>query len=255
MQIIPAIDLLNGKCVRLNQGDYNKVTQFNSDPIQQALIWQSAGAERIHIVDLDAAKTGEPVNDEKIKAIKKAIDIPMQIGGGIRTIGRVEELFNYGVERVILGTIAIENPVLVKDLSIKYPGRIIVGIDAKDGKVSTRGWLRQSETNANELARSLSSLNLAAIISTDISTDGTLKGPNFQALKEIASETQIPIIASGGVGSIADLLALSALYDYGIKAVIVGRALYDETIDLQEAIKAVGNLKIEDVPLKKDRFA
>jgi len=255
MEIIPAIDLLDGNCVRLNQGNYNKVTQFNSDPVEQALIWQSAGAGRIHIVDLDAAKTGKPINDNKIQAIKKAIDIPLQIGGGIRSIDRVEELLNYGIERVILGTIAIENPDLVKELSVKFPKKIIVGIDSKQGKVATRGWLNQSETNSNDLARSLSSLDLAAIISTDISTDGTLKGPNLDALREIAQATKIPIIASGGVGSIADLLALTSLDRYGINSVIIGRALYDQTIDLKEAIKAVSNSTIRDIPVKKDYFA
>tara|TARA_Y100001968_G_scaffold69693_1_gene60829 strand:+ start:9350 stop:10117 length:768 start_codon:yes stop_codon:yes gene_type:complete len=255
MQIIPAIDLLDGMCVRLNQGNYNMVTQFNSDPVEQAIKWQSNGAKRIHIVDLDAAKTGKPINDKKIKQITKAIDIPIQIGGGIRGEERVEELLSYGIERVILGTIAIEKPNLVKDLTNKFPGRIIVGIDAKAGKVATRGWMTQSQTNANDLARSLSSLNLAAIISTDISTDGTLKGPNLNALKEIAIQTQIPIIASGGVGSISDLLALTSLESYGIIGVIVGRALYDGTIDLQEAIKALEKPRIEDVPLVKDYLA
>tara|TARA_Y100001968_G_C19409538_1_gene745522 strand:+ start:1151 stop:1918 length:768 start_codon:yes stop_codon:yes gene_type:complete len=255
MEIIPAIDLLNGMCVRLNQGDYNKVTQFNADPVAQALEWQKAGASRIHLVDLDAAKTGNPVNDTKIQDIVKAINIPIQIGGGIRDSNRVAELLKCGVDRVILGTIAIEKPELVKDLTKTYPHKIVVGIDAKDGKVATRGWVNQSDISSNDLAKSLSNLNLAAIISTDISTDGTLEGPNIKALKDIAQNTHIPIIASGGVGSIADLLALTALEIDGVNGVIVGRALYEKKIDLEESIKAVSKPSSLDRPIDGPHFA
>ncbi len=142
MEIIPAIDLLNGKCVRLNQGNYNEVTKFNSDPVKQAQIWESQGARRLHLVDLDGAKTGEPINDRTIKKIKRSINIPIQLGGGIRTIDRAKELLGIGIDRIILGTIAIENPELVKVLSQEYPRRVAVGIDAKKGMVATRGWLK-----------------------------------------------------------------------------------------------------------------
>ena len=254
MEIIPAIDLLNGKCVRLNQGNYNEVTKFNSDPVKQAQIWQKQGANRLHLVDLDGAKTGEPVNDQTIKEIKKSISIPIQLGGGIRNIDRAKELFDIGIDRIILGTIAIENPALVKVLSQEYPKRIVVGIDAKEGIVATRGWLKQSGMTSLELTKQLNDLELAAIISTDISTDGTLKGPNIEALREIAEISINPVIASGGIGSIADLISLADLERIGIEAIIVGRALYDGSIDLKEAQLTLKNLIIQDSFYDKDKF-
>ena len=254
MEIIPAIDLLNGKCVRLNQGNYNEVTKFNSDPVKQAQIWESQGAKRLHLVDLDGAKTGEPINDLTIKKIKRSINIPIQLGGGIRTIDRAKELLGIGIDRIILGTIAIENPELVKVLSQEYPRRVAVGIDAKEGMVATRGWLKQSEISSLELAKRLNDLELAAIISTDIATDGTLKGPNVQALREITEISINPVIASGGVGSIADLISLSDFENEGIEGIIVGRALYDGSIDLKEALLALKNILIQDSINDKDKF-
>ena len=254
MEIIPAIDLLNGKCVRLNQGNYNEVTKFNSDPVKQAQIWEQQGAKRLHLVDLDGAKTGEPINDQTIKAIKKSISIPIQIGGGIRSVDRAKELFDIGIDRIILGTIAIEKPEVVKVLSQKYPKRVAVGIDAKEGMVATRGWLKQSEITSIELAKQLNDLDLAAIISTDILTDGTLKGPNVQALREIAENSYNPVIASGGIGSISDLISLANFENEGIEAIIVGRALYDGSIDLKEAVLTLKNLIIQDSFSDKDEF-
>ena len=254
MEIIPAIDLLNGKCVRLNQGNYNEVTKFNSDPVKQAQIWEKQGAKRLHLVDLDGAKTGEPINDQTIKEIKKSISIPIQLGGGIRNIDRAKELFDIGIDRIILGTIAIENPELVRVLSQEYPKRIAVGIDAKEGMVATRGWLKRSEITSLELAKQLNELELAAIISTDISTDGTLEGPNIQALREIAEVSINPVIASGGIGSINDLISLVDLEHEGIEAIIVGRALYDGSIDLREAIITLENLIIQDSFNDKNKF-
>ena len=254
MEIIPAIDLLNGKCVRLNQGNYNEVTKFNSDPVKQAQIWESQGAKRLHLVDLDGAKTGEPINDLTIKKIKRSISIPIQLGGGIRTIDRAKELLGIGIDRIILGTIAIENPELVKVLSQEYPRRVAVGIDAKEGMVATRGWLKQSEISSLELAKRLNDLELAAIISTDIATDGTLKGPNVQALREITEISINPVIASGGIGSIADLISLSDFENEGIEGIIVGRALYDGSIDLKEALLALKNILIQDSINDKDKF-
>jgi len=254
MEIIPAIDLLDGKCVRLNQGNYNEVTKFNSDPVKQAQTWESHGAKRLHLVDLDGAKTGEPINDLTIKEIKKSITIPIQLGGGIRSIDRAKELFDIGIDRIILGTIAIENPELVKVLSQEYPRRVAVGIDAKKGMVATRGWLKQSEISSLELAKRLNVLELAAIISTDIATDGTLKGPNVQALREITEISINPVIASGGVGSIADLISLSDFENEGIEGIIVGRALYDGSIDLKEALLALKNILIQDSINDKDKF-
>ncbi len=254
MEIIPAIDLLNGKCVRLNQGNYNEVTKFNSDPVKQAQTWEKQGAKRLHLVDLDGAKTGEPINDQTIKEIKKSISIPIQLGGGIRNIERAKELLDIGIDRIILGTIAIENPELVRVLSQEYPKRIAVGIDAKEGMVATRGWLKRSEITSLELAKQLNELELAAIISTDISTDGTLKGPNIQALREIAEISNNPVIASGGIGSIADLISLTDLENDGIEAIIVGRALYDGSIDLKEAQLTLKNLSIQDSSNKEINF-
>ncbi len=254
MEIIPAIDLLNGKCVRLNQGNYNEVTKFNSDPVKQAQTWESQGAKRLHLVDLDGAKSGEPINDLIIKEIQKTISIPIQLGGGIRNVDRAKELFDIGIDRIILGTIAIENPKLVKFLSNEYPKRIAVGIDAKKGMVATRGWIRQSEITSLDLAKQLNDLDLAAIISTDISTDGTLKGPNVQALRDIAEVSVNPVIASGGIGSIADLISLAIFKNDGIEAIIVGRALYDGSIDLKEAQLTLKNLNIQDSINDKDNF-
>ena len=254
MEIIPAIDLLNGKCVRLNQGNYNEVTKFNSNPVEQARIWEEQGAKRLHLVDLDGAKTGKPINDITIKEIKKSITIPIQLGGGIRSIDRAKELFSIGIDRIILGTIAIENPDLVKVLSQEYPKRVAVGIDAKEGMVATRGWLKESEITSLDLAKQLNDLELAAIISTDIATDGTLKGPNVQALREIAEISINPVIASGGIGSIADLISLADFENEGIEGIIVGRALYDGSIDLEEAILTLKNLLIQDPINDKDKF-
>ena len=254
MDIIPAIDLLNGKCVRLNQGNYDEVTKFNSDPAEQAKSWERQGAQRLHLVDLDGAKTGKPINDQKIREIKESISIPIQLGGGIRDIDRAKELLDFGIERIILGTIAIENPALVKALSIQYPKRIAVGIDAKEGMVATRGWLKKSEITSLELAKQLNDLELAAIISTDISTDGTLKGPNIKALREISGVSINPVIASGGIGSVADLISLAAFESEGIEATIVGRALYDGSVDLKEAQLTLKNLHIQDSFSDKNNF-
>ena len=254
MEIIPAIDLLNGKCVRLNQGNYNQVTKFNSDPVKQSQDWENQGAKRLHLVDLDGARTGEPINDLTIKKIKKSITIPIQLGGGIRSINRAKELFEIGIERVILGTIAIENLKLVKDLSKEFPKRVAVGIDAKEGMVATRGWLRQSEISSLDLAKQLNDLELAAIISTDIATDGTLNGPNIKALSEIAEASINPVIASGGVGSIADLISLAGLENQGIEGIIVGRAIYDGSVDLKEAILTLKNILIQDSFNEKNKF-
>jgi len=254
MEIIPAIDLLNGKCVRLNQGNYNEVTKFNSDPVRQAQEWESQGANRLHLVDLDGAKTGRPINDQTIREIKKSISIPIQLGGGIRNVDRAKELFDIGIDRIILGTIAIEKPELVRVLAQIYPKRIAVGIDAKKGMVATQGWLKQSEITSLNLAKELNDLELAAIISTDISTDGTLKGPNVKALREIAEISTNPVIASGGIGSIADLISLTDLENQGIEAIIVGRALYDGSIDLKEAQLTLKNLILQDSSNDKGKF-
>jgi len=247
MQIIPAIDLLDGHCVRLHQGDYDQVTRFSDDPVAQALRWQSQGARRLHLVDLDGARSGQPVNDAAVKAITSALTIPVQLGGGVRTVDRAEELLACGLDRVILGTVALEQPDLVDALAARHPGRIVVGIDAKNGNVATRGWIDESETPATELARRFSASGIAAIISTDIATDGTLAGPNLTALRAMAEASSVPLIASGGIGTLEHLLSLLAIEPLGVEGVIVGRALYDGRVDLSEALLAVDDGRLQDV--------
>ncbi len=250
MEIIPAIDLLEGNCVRLIQGDYDQVTKFNSDPIKQALLWEELGATRLHLVDLDAAKSGESLNNGVIQQIAQKTKIPIQLGGGVRTEKRVKELLNYGIDRVIIGTAAIENENMVKELAKKFPRKIVIGIDAKKGKVATRGWVEESLVDAKDLAKTFANSGIAAIISTDISTDGTLKGPNLNSLRDIASASEVPIIASGGIGSLSDIISLKSLEALGVKGVIVGRALYDNKFSLQEAIKVTSNFDLEDPPIQ-----
>ena len=247
MEILPAIDLLDGACVRLHQGDYDQVTRFSEDPVAQALSWQSQGATRLHLVDLDGAKRGEPINDAAVRAITSALDIPVQLGGGVRSLERAEELIACGLDRVILGTVAIEQPQLVQELAQRHPGRIVVGIDANDGRVATRGWIEQSDVLATDLAKQFSAAGIAAIITTDIATDGTLAGPNLEALRTMAQCSAVPVIASGGIGCMADLLSLLPLEPLGVTGVIVGRALYDGRVDLAEAIAALGEAKLQDV--------
>ena len=247
MEIIPAIDLLDGACVRLHQGDYDQVTRFSEDPVAQALSWQSPGAIRLQLVDLDGAKRGEPINDAAVRAITAALDIPVQLGGGVRSLERAEELIACGLDRVILGTVAIEQPELVQELAQRHPGRIVVGIDANDGRVATRGWIEQSDVLATDLAKQFSAAGIAAIITTDIATDGTLAGPNLEALRTMAQCSAVPVIASGGIGCMADLLSLLPLEPLGVTGVIVGRALYDGRVDLAEAIAALGEARLQDV--------
>ncbi|MGL4501276.1 MAG: 1-(5-phosphoribosyl)-5-[(5-phosphoribosylamino)methylideneamino]imidazole-4-carboxamide isomerase [Planktothrix sp.] len=249
MNIIPAIDLLDGRCVRLYQGDYNQAQTFNLDPIAVAQDWVEQGATRLHLVDLDGAKTGKPTNYYMIEAIANTINIPVQVGGGLRSRDNVATLLNLGVERAILGTVAVENPQLVAELCAEFPGHIAVGIDARNGKVATKGWLETSEVLATDLAEQMAQLGVVAIIYTDIHRDGTMTGPNIEGLREIASIVDIPVIASGGVSSITDLLSLLSLEPLGVTDVIVGRAIYTGDINLKEAIQAVGQGRWQDVPL------
>ncbi|MGD1901728.1 MAG: 1-(5-phosphoribosyl)-5-[(5-phosphoribosylamino)methylideneamino]imidazole-4-carboxamide isomerase [Geitlerinemataceae cyanobacterium] len=248
MNVIPAIDLLGGRCVRLYQGDYDKSETFGEDPVAMAQQWAAAGAQRLHLVDLDGAKEGKPTNREAIAAIASALDIPIELGGGLRSRDDVAALFETGVQYAILGTVAVEQPELVEQLCEEFPGRIIVGIDARNGKVATRGWLETSEVMATELAQRMAGYGAAEIIYTDIQRDGTMSGPNREALRELAQAIDVPVVASGGVSSVSDLLGLIALEQYGVTGAIVGRAIYTGDIDLAEAIRAVGNGRIQDVP-------
>jgi phosphoribosylformimino-5-aminoimidazole carboxamide ribotide isomerase len=248
MDVIPAIDLLGGRCVRLYQGDYNQSEVFGEDPVAMAQTWVEQGASWLHLVDLNGAKTGEPVNLPVIAKILDSIDIPVQVGGGLRTQERVKQLLGLGVRRVILGTVAIEQPELVSQLCKQYPNRIVVGIDARDGKVAIRGWLETSDVAAVALGQKMAIAGAAAIIYTDIRRDGTLEGPNLPMLREMAEAVSVPIIASGGIGSLTDLLSLSALEPQGVTGVIVGKALYSGNVSLREAIRAIGPGRWQDVP-------
>ncbi len=236
MELIPAIDLRNGKCVRLYQGDYEQETVFSDDPVSMAERWQSEGAKRLHLVDLDGAARGEPCNLDAIEKIAATVEIPVQVGGGIRTLAMTEHLLNLGVGRVILGTVAIENPEIVAEACDKFNDQIIVGIDARDGWVATRGWLQQSRTPAHELATKMVALGAGRFIYTDISRDGTLTSPNLEAVAELVSQVSVPIIAAGGISSVEHLTRLAEL---GVEGAIVGRAIYTGDVNLEEAMKSV----------------
>lgn len=248
MEVIPAIDLLEGHCVRLYQGDYDKSQVFSENPADTAKQWVEQGATRLHVVDLDGAKAGKVVNLSAIETIVNAVSIPVEVGGGLRDKESVQQLFNIGVEWAILGTVAVKQPQLVQELTQEFPQQIIVGIDARNGKVATHGWLETSEVLATQLAIQMQELGAAQIIYTDIHRDGTLTGPNLDALRELAGVIDIPIIASGGVSSVTDLLSLLALEPQGVAGAIVGRALYTGDISLREAVRAVGPGRIQDIP-------
>lgn len=248
MEVIPAIDLLEGRCVRLYQGDYAQSQVFNDDPVAVAQQWVEQGATRLHLVDLDGAKAGHPVNQAVIQAIAQAVNVPVEVGGGLRDRASVTDVLGLGVRWAILGTVAVEQPDLVADLCGEFPGQIIVGIDARNGKVATRGWLETSEVDAVELAQRMEQLGAAAIIYTDIHRDGTLQGPNYEALRELAQAISIPVIASGGISSTRDLLKLLVLEPQGVTGAIVGKALYTEDLSLKEALRAVGPGRWQDVP-------
>ncbi|MEM9273814.1 MAG: 1-(5-phosphoribosyl)-5-[(5-phosphoribosylamino)methylideneamino]imidazole-4-carboxamide isomerase [Cyanobacteria bacterium P01_F01_bin.143] len=248
MEVIPAIDLLDGKCVRLYQGDYERSEIFNDNPVTVARSWAEQGATRLHVVDLDGAKDGKTTNLAAIEAIVAAISIPVQVGGGLRDRAGITRLLNLGVQRCIVGTVAVEQPELVQELCQEFPEQIVVGIDAREGKVATRGWLETSEILATDLAQRMATAGATAIIYTDIHRDGTMSGPNRSALRELATAIDIPVIASGGVSSLTDLLSLLALEPLGVTGVIVGRAIYTGDVNLTEAIQAVGNGRLQDIP-------
>jgi phosphoribosylformimino-5-aminoimidazole carboxamide ribotide isomerase len=236
MEVIPAIDLKGGKCVRLYQGDYRQETVFSDDPLGMALHWSSSGASRLHLVDLDGAAKGEPRHWLVIAEIAKAINIPVQVGGGIRRMETIERLLGSGVDRVILGTAAIEDPELIKEACHRFGEAIVVGVDARDGYVATHGWKRKTRFTAIELIQGMTSLGAKRFIYTDISRDGTLSQPNFEVIAELISTTKLPIIASGGIASISHLVRLKQL---GAEGAIIGRALYTGDIRLEEALAAL----------------
>lgn len=235
MILFPAIDLKNGEAVRLQQGDMARATVFNSNPAKQARAFEAQGFSWLHLVDLDGAFAGKPVNALAVAQILKAVKIPVQLGGGIRNMKTVESWLAEGVSRVIIGTAAVREPAFVKEAARKFPGRIAIGIDARGGKVATEGWVKTSETTAEDLARAFADAGVAAIIYTDIDRDGALMGVNVAATAALARATAIPVIASGGVAGLADVEALKA--DGRIAGVVIGRALYDGRIDAAKALK------------------
>lgn len=238
MILYPAIDLKDGNAVRLLRGEMDKATVFNEDPAAQARAFVEAGCDWLHLVDLNGAFAGEPVNAAPVEAILKACDVPAQLGGGIRDMATIETWINKGLARVILGTVAVENPDLVREAAREFPGKVAVGIDARNGMVATKGWAEETDVQVTDLARSFEDAGVAAIIYTDINRDGAMQGPNIEATAALARSVSIPVIASGGVSSLDDLIALR---DCGValNGAISGRALYDGAIDLKVAIRAL----------------
>lgn len=242
MEVIPAIDLRGGNLVRLEQGDYARETVYDAEPERAAGRFVRQGASRIHVVDLDGAREGETRNEPAIRAILEAAgSVPIQLGGGIRSIERVEQLFELGVDRVILGTLALEQPELLEAAASRHPGRVLLGLDARDGRVATRGWLETGELSAEELLERFAGAPLGGVIYTDIRRDGTLSGPNLEATVRLARATPLAVIASGGISSEADLVALA---ETGVIAgAIVGRSLYTGAVDLESALRAVESVR------------
>jgi len=237
MILYPAIDLKDGQCVRLLRGQMSAATVFGDDPAAQALKFQAAGCAWLHLVDLNGAFAGTPVNAAAVEAILAAVTIPIQLGGGIRDLATIEMWLTRGLARVILGTVAVENPDLVRQAAKAFPGQIAVGIDARKGFVATKGWAIETNVQATDLAQSFQDAGVAALIYTDIDRDGAMGGPNLAATEALARAVTIPVIASGGVSSMADLLALR---DTGVIAgAISGRALYDGAVDLAQAVRAL----------------
>jgi phosphoribosylformimino-5-aminoimidazole carboxamide ribotide isomerase len=241
MILFPAIDLKEGACVRLKLGLMDQATVFNTDPAGQARAFADAGAEWIHVVDLDGAFAGKPMNAHAVDQILKAALIPVQLGGGIRDMATIEAWLGHGVNRVILGTVALKNPALVKEACKAFPGRVAVGIDAKGGRVAVEGWAETSDITVLDLAMQFEDAGAAAIIYTDIDRDGVLAGPNVEATATLAQAVSTPVIASGGVSCLDDLKALKARESSGIAGVISGRAIYDGRIDLVEALALLRN--------------
>ena len=235
MRIIPAVDIKEGRCVRLVQGKADQETVYSNDPLSMANHWDEEGAQTIHVVDLDGAFQGSPINSEIVKKIIYSSSVDIQVGGGIRTLEAIEKYVKAGAYRVILGTIAQKEPEFVEEACRRFPNKIIIGIDAQNGLVAVKGWVEVSEQKATDLAQKMKSFGIAGFIFTDISRDGMLQGPNLESIKEFAECAQLPVIASGGVSRLEDIKNLAKLESYGVEGVIIGKALYDKTISFKEA--------------------
>ena len=238
MILYPAIDLKDGQAVRLLRGDMEKSTVFNDDPASQAMEFVDAGCAWLHLVDLNGAFAGEPVNAAAVEAILSRTQVPAQLGGGIRDMATIERWLDKGLQRAILGTVAVKNPDLVREAAKAFPGHVAVGIDARDGRVATKGWAEETDVMVTDLAKSFEDAGVAAIIYTDINRDGAMQGPNIEATADLARAVSIPVIASGGVSSLDDLIALRDC-GAGLNGAISGRALYDGAIDLKAALAAL----------------
>lgn len=239
MIVIPAIDLKEGNCVRLMQGKKDEVTIYSRNPVMTAKRWESFGARLLHIVDLDGAFSGSQKNMDAILKIRRSVKIPIQVGGGIRSIGNLINLFSAGVDRAVIGTAAIEDPEFLIQACKQYPGRILIGVDAKDGMVAIRGWEEVTSIHAHDLAKRLEIVGIAGIIYTDIKRDGMLSGPNIEAVREMVDHVTIPVIASGGISSIDDIKNISHIRK--LWGIITGKAIYSGALDLREAIKLVAH--------------
>lgn len=236
MRIYPAIDIKDGKCVRLLQGRFSDVTVYGDDPVAMAKKWETLGGEWIHVVDLDGALKGHGVNAEIIKRLCASVSVPVQTGGGIRTMEDIEAKLQCGIRRVIIGTKAVSSPEFIQKAVEKYGDKIVVGIDAKDGYVAVEGWEKCSEFTAVDFAKQMAALGVRTIVYTDIATDGTLQGPNVEAMRQMAAAVDADVIASGGIGSLEHIQSLA---DTGVEGVIVGRALYTGAVDLKQAVEVV----------------
>ncbi len=233
MELWPAIDILNGQCVRLKQGDYNQETVYGSSPAAMSRHWADCGAEYLHVVDLDGAKDKRPVNRQFVREIVETVSIPVEIGGGIRTEETIREYLDMGICRVVIGTLALKEPDWFREMSRKFPNRLVLGIDAKSGMVATEGWLEMSRTSAVSLAKIFEDLPLAALVYTDIAKDGMLEGPNFAEMEAMSRAVPFPVVASGGVSTLNDIRKLKEL---GLPACIIGKALYEGAFRLEDAL-------------------
>jgi phosphoribosylformimino-5-aminoimidazole carboxamide ribotide isomerase len=239
MLIIPAVDIKAGKCVRLEQGAMERETVFSAHPEQMAIQWEMKGATKLHIVDLDGAVSGRPVNKKIIQRIAESISIPVELGGGIRSLDIIEEYIGLGIDELIIGSAAYNDPDLVGAACERFPGRIIVGIDARDGRVAVHGWTEATGVSAIELAKGFEGAGVTSLIYTDIARDGMKSGPNIESIRSFARATALPVIAAGGVSSLKDIKELLLLQKDGVSGIIIGRALYDRSIELDKAIEMI----------------